>query len=761
MLWTSRRLLAAVGACAVLGLMGLYADDDRLKHLLDRFNQLDADQDGRLTSQELNHPRLLKLFDRDRDGVVTRDEVTVVGREKTLAEIQAVANGEDAPTAKTDDASVREAPKPLAPKERHIGRFVPDLGFVDLRGREHRLSDYQKSPALVLAFTSTSCPLSKKYLPSLARLARDYADQGVTFILVNPLPRESRADIDAAVAAAGYTGPYVHDADGSLTAALGAEATTDAIVLDAARTVAYHGAVDDQYGFGYALDAPRRRYLADALAAAVAGRTPAVAATTAPGCSLTSKAQPTTAGDVTYHNRISRLMQTHCEECHRAGGVGPFALSTAEDLADHADMVRRVVERGTMPPWFAAKPPADEATPWINDRALPAEDKADLLAWLKNGRPLGDAQDAPRPRQYVDGWQIGQPDVVFRLPHPVSVKAEGTMPYQDLIVETNLDEDRWVQAMEVRPTARDVVHHVLVFVQDGPNGRGEEDDERHGFFGIYVPGNAQLVYPPGFAKFLPKGAKLRFQMHYTPNGKATTDQTELGMIFAKAPPQHEVRVAGIVNTRLNIPPGADNHLETATLPVSLNVRLLGFAPHMHLRGKAFRYEATLPDGARQTLLDIPRYDFNWQLLYRYADPPALPAGSKLQITGWFDNSANNPANPDPQATVKWGPQTFDEMLLGYVEFYIPDAEPGGGPRLIPRREPRRRPAIDPETVFKQLDADKNDRLSLEEVRKLADIVPQLKERPEALPRLFERLDSDRDGQLTREEYERVRQLRGE
>ena len=242
------------------------------------------------------------------------------------------------------------------------------------------------------------------------------------------------------------------------------------------------------------------------------------------------------ATELTYHNRISRIVQQHCIECHREGGVAPFALDTYEDLVAHAGMVEQVVERGIMPPWFAAQAKPDGETgevytPWANDRSLAEAEKQELLAWIAGGKPEGDRRDAPQPRQFVEDWLIGEPDAVFQFSEPVPVKVTGVMPYQYVTVETNPPEDQWVQAIEVQPGER----------------------------GVYVPGNSTLVYPDGFAKRLPKAAKLRFQMHYTPNGTATTDRTRIGLIWAKQPQQHEVRVAGIVNTRIRIPPGADNH----------------------------------------------------------------------------------------------------------------------------------------------------------------------------------------------------------
>ena len=499
----------------------------------------------------------------------------------------------------------------------------------------------------------------------------------------------------AAAAQFGERAMYVHDPECRLASAVGATSTTDVIVITSDRTIAYHGAVDDQYGFGYSLDAPRTRYLADALAAIRAGDEPLIAATEAPGCVLDVPQDSPPANNLTYHGRISRIVARHCVECHHDGGAGPFPLDTFDDLVAHAAMVREVVERGVMPPWFAVEPPADTETgrvhtPWANDRSLAGSEKADLVAWLTGGRPEGDPNEALAPRRYPEGgWQIGTPDDIFEFAEPVAVKATGVMPYQTVIVDTHLSEDRWVRAIEVQPGDSNVVHHALIHLAGSEEQPGDPRDaaaeERGGFWGEYVPGQNMLVYPDGFAKKLPKGARLKFQMHYTPNGTATKDRTRVGVIYASEPPRHEVRVAGIVNPRISIPPGAADHREEASLKLPYDATIMGFLPHLHVRGKACRYEVIRSDGARTTLLDIPRYDFNWQLLYRYAEPLALTAGDRLVFTAWYDNSEGNPANPDPTKTVRWGPQTFDEMHLGYVEYFVPGLPPNASAPGLRRR----------------------------------------------------------------------------
>ncbi len=690
-----RRLSVLIGVVLVAGWCATAARRTDAQGTIEtRFEKLDGNGDGTVTSDELPASLVFERLDLDGDGAITKNEAVKAVRGGALgnvrntvggtAPIGSTRSGDEAGGPATSEFSVREGPKPVRPGDHGIGRRVDNVTFTDLTGLPRSLAGGVDGGLVVVAMTSTSCPLSRKYVPRLKELAESAGD-GITWFLVNPVATDKPADMQAAAARLAGLAAYVHDPEGRLAAAVGALTTTDVVVLGPDRTIVYHGAIDDQYGFGYSIDAPRRTYLADALAAIRAGEDPLVAATEAPGCALDVPGGKPPVTDVTYHGRISRIVERHCVECHRDGGAGPFALDSYDDLVAHAAMIREVIDRGTMPPWFAAPTPPDDETgrvhtPWANDRSLAAADKRDLLEWLSGGRPAGNPGDALKPRVYPAGWQIGTPDAVFEFAEPVAVKATGVMPYQNVIVETNLPEDRWVKAIEVQPGDRNVVHHALIHLagadEQGSDPRDAAAEERGGFWGEYVPGQNTLVYPDGFAKRLPKGSRLRFQMHYTPNGTATTDRTRVGVIYAKEPPQHEVRVSGIVNARISIPPGAANHREEASLRLPFDATIMGFLPHLHVRGKACRYDLVRGDGARTTLLDIPRYDFNWQLLYRLHEPLALAAGDTLVFTAWYDNSAGNPANPDPTKTVRWGPQTYDEMHLGYVEYYVPGVPAG-------------------------------------------------------------------------------------
>jgi mono/diheme cytochrome c family protein len=371
---------------------------------------------------------------------------------------------------------------------------------------------------------------------------------------------------------------------------------------------------------------------------------------------------------VDYHADVSRLMQKHCIQCHRENGGAPFSLESFEDVEANAPMIQEVIRRGTMPPWFAA-PEADGAeSQWVNDPTLPEADKVTMAAWIKSGRPEGDVADGPESLTFPDGWNIGKPDAVYKA-REVNVKATGVMPYEYLVIQTDEDSDRWVQSVQIRPSRPEVVHHVLVMMV--PPGKSARDLNGIDYWAAYAPGNGTHIYADGYGRKLPKGSKLVLSMHYTPNGVATVDKTEIAVQFTKKAPKFEVRTASLVNTDFTIPPGADNHKITATVKLPRDIKILGYFPHSHLRGKAARFEVISRTGESDILLDVPGYDFNWQLFYEYSKPKSIRRGSTLKYTAWYDNSENNPANPDPKQAVYWGEQTFDEMHLGYVEFFIP------------------------------------------------------------------------------------------
>ena len=636
---------------------------------------LDANGDGKITREESAGAQWFNRVDINDDAVIDAAELVIVKKIVARAGAAGTRGMPSAmpPITPEDLKKITSGPEILKPGDVGIGRMIVDAPFTDLAGKAHRLSELKSHKGVVIAMTSATCPVSKRYLPSLAKLEKDLAEKGLVLLLVNPFGSETSEEINAQIASHAFTSPYIHDKEKTLTAALQAHTTTEVFLLDATRTLVYRGALDDQYGIDYNLDAPKHRYLDDAIAAFLKGEAPVIAATAAPGCELDLTEVPKlTASPVTYHRDVARILQQNCVTCHRDGGIAPFALDDIEAVKDRAKVIKRVVSEGTMPPWFAALDKGADSSPWANDCSISPRDKADLVAWIDSGdRPLGDASEGPANLTFPAEWSIGTPDLIIPLSRAYDIKADGFMPYQFDVVETTLTEDQWVSAYEVLPTARDVVHHVIIQVHEKGGDARDREEGAGGYWAAYVPGNGSHVYPDGFARKLPAGARVSFQIHYTPSGEAKKDRLRLGLVFAKSPPQYEVKTLAVSDRDLNIPPGDASHMETASRSVPFDIPVTSLMAHMHVRGKAFKYSVTYPDGKQETLLDIPRYDFNWQLRYDLKTPKIIPRGSTLTVTALFDNSAGNKANPDPTKLVKWGSQTVDEMMIGYLEYFVP------------------------------------------------------------------------------------------
>lgn len=529
----------------------------------------------------------------------------------------------------------KQAPSPIDPAKAGIGRAFKGAAVT---------AGLDGVKLLVVAFAGPDCPVSKLYRPKMDRLTKEYAPKGVRILTVS-------SDDKAFV---GLFNPA---------------RTTEAFVLDAKGVLRYRGAVDDQYGIGYAKDAPSKSYLVDAIEALLAGQAPAVAATEAPGCAVESigpAPAPAAAGKVTFQKDVLPVFQKHCVNCHRPGEMGPMSLLKYDKAKASSKQIREVVQKRRMPPWHADGKFGD----WKNDRRL-SEDEIDVLSkWVDGGAPEGDPQDAPAPRTFTEGWQIGKPDTVFQLAYKEKVPAEGTIPYRTQYVKSGLKEDRWAQAVEIRPGAKQVVHHILVFVMYPLNRMKEQPklDGLNNYLGIYVPGESPTWYPEGAGKLVPAGSLIIFEIHYTANGQEAEDLSSIGIIWAKEPPKREVLTKSATNTKIRIPAGAADFPQEATLTFDSDATLLSLLPHLHVRGKSFKYVMISPDGTEEVLLDVPHYDFNWQTSYLFREPKPVKKGTRIRAFARFDNSKDNPFNPDPTKEVRWGQQTWEEMLVGYVDF---------------------------------------------------------------------------------------------
>jgi len=378
----------------------------------------------------------------------------------------------------------------------------------------------------------------------------------------------------------------------------------------------------------------------------------------------------------TYTKDVAQILFNRCVECHRTGEIAPMSLLSYQEVRPWAKSIRqRVVER-SMPPW-SADPHVGK---FANDPSLSQKEIDAIVSWVDAGAPKGDDKDMPPTPKFTDGWTIGKPDVVLAMQEEHAVPADGTVPYLYFTIPTNFTEDKWVQAIEIRPGNRKVVHHVIAFVQEpGASGRrgggagGSEAQGGRGQLGGITPNKTGIVFGPGTARLIKAGSSIVFQMHYTTNGEATKDRTSIGILFAKQPPIKTLVTGNAMNARFAIPPGDGNHEVKSTTTFKEDVHLTSFMPHMHFRGKDFIYTAVYPDGRSEVLLNVPKYDFNWQLTYIPDKPIALPKGTRLDCVAHFDNSTKNKYNPDPSKEVRWGDQTWEEMMIGWYT-YTRDAE---------------------------------------------------------------------------------------
>ena len=395
----------------------------------------------------------------------------------------------------------------------------------------------------------------------------------------------------------------------------------------------------------------------------------------------------------TFTKDVAPILYEHCATCHRAGEIGPMPLLTYQDARPWAKAIRGVVAQGKMPPWHATQ----ERGVFSNDRRLSEKDRATLLAWADAGAPQGNPKDLPALPKFSEGWEIGTPDVVLPMAKAFTVKPEGTIQYQYFEIPTNFTEDKWIQSIEVRPGVRSVVHHVLVFCRepgDKPlapaafklvvpkmpfSGIG---GKAGALIATTAPGTNAMTFPMGSAVKIKAGSILTLQVHYTANGKDAVDTTSVGLIFAKEPPRHEMINSAFINPSFTLPAGDANKEVDSAIEFTQDVHIWALFPHTHLRGKSWEYRMVYPDGHSEVVLSVPNYDFSWQTYYEFTTPLAAPKGARLEAVAHYDNSPNNPSNPDAKVDVHWGEQTWQEMQYSGITYAV-DEKPtestaGGG-----------------------------------------------------------------------------------
>jgi hypothetical protein len=375
---------------------------------------------------------------------------------------------------------------------------------------------------------------------------------------------------------------------------------------------------------------------------------------------VTAAAQP-----VTFYKDVLPILQNRCQECHRQGQAAPMAFTTYQETRPWAKAIRQAVLTKKMPPWFG-DPCCGK---FSNDRSLSKPEIETLARWAEAGAPKGSDADAPQPRVWTEGWNIPRPDLVVSPLQSFRVPAKGAVEYQYFIPGQRFTEDKWVSAVEVRPGNASVVHHAVVYIRE-PGDTWTRGPTKADILAVYAPGTAPDVFLPGMAKFIPAGADLIVEIHYTPNGKAAEDRTRIGMVFAKAPPAQRVLTLQMNQNTFRIPAGQRDYRVSVWGTLPNDALLLALFPHMHLRGKAFEFTRILSNGVPETLLNVSPYDFHWQLWYRLAEPILLKKGTRLNWIATYDNSAANPRNPDPTADVTYGFQSWEEMMIGFFDVAV-------------------------------------------------------------------------------------------
>jgi len=385
--------------------------------------------------------------------------------------------------------------------------------------------------------------------------------------------------------------------------------------------------------------------------------------------SLAAFAATTAPEKPTFANDVAPILFERCVSCHRPGEAAPMSFTSYQLVRPWVKAIRDQVVARSMPVWLADP----HSGSFKNDRRLSQVEIDTIVNWVATGAPEGDPKRTPPPPSFAEGWQIGKPDVVIDMGRDYDVPAKAVVPYQYFVVPTNFTEDKWIEAAEIRTTNRATVHHIIVYLQEP--GKPAAGSDGMGLLVGYGPGEQPMIFEPGTARLIKAGTSLRFQVHYTPNGTAYTDRSYVGLRFAKAPVKYASGTGQAVSFSLKIPPGDSNYETKSSWTAMTDTQIIDLMPHMHVRGKDFKYTITYPDGRQEVLLNVPRYDFNWQLKYDLKEVLNVPKGTRIDCVAHFDNSPNNKYNPDPTKEVHWGDQTWEEMMIGFFTFIVPVAPP--------------------------------------------------------------------------------------
>ncbi len=564
---------------------------------------------------------------------------------------------------------------------------VENFALLDHQGRYRELYRQGAASAVVLYVYGRGCPITRAALPELHALADDFAGRGVTVWLIDANPQDDRAALEEEAAAWKISLPILLDESQLVQRALGLERTAEALVIDPSSwTIVHRGALSDRLDYEVQRAKASRRPVAEALEALLTQRATAAepsatgndvgrrdsaalaAIEPAPvkGC-LISQLDAAHVPD--YATEVAPILIDHCLACHRPQGVAPWEMSDHEMVRGWSSMIREVVRTRRMPPWHADP----HVGAFANDLGLSPAQVSALVRWVEAGAPRGSGEDPlPAAAQPPEtSWTMGEPDLVLEGPEQV-IPAAGLLPYRYVDLEippaVHAAGPLWVSAVDLRPSNRPVLHHALAHVIYPPDHPRSAEHWQNEMFAGYSPGLVNHPFPDGTGRTVPRGATIRVELHYITTGREEIDAPQLGIYFADQAPRYELHTRGPAQTQLDIPPGEVDHEVETSMTISEDAMLYALLPHMHYRGSRVRYEAIFPDGAREVLLSVPNYRFTWQRYYVLAEPRPIPAGTEIVVRGAFDNSPQNPWNPDPTARVHWGPQSSDEMFIGYLHF---------------------------------------------------------------------------------------------
>jgi thiol-disulfide isomerase/thioredoxin len=549
-----------------------------------------------------------------------------------------------------------------------IGSVIEDLQFKDIRAVSRNLADLGEHKAYVFMFSTTDCPIVKRTLPKVVELYKKLKERDVVFVSVNVGANDSIRD--AASQAIEFDAPFyfVKDYDLSCVRALGVRRTPEFVVLDSEHRLRYRGHFDDQIRIGGTRPMPSRADLEQALEEVIGGKSVSVSETTVDGCLITAPAAPAKDSAITFHRDIAPILFNRCVNCHRSGTAAPFALIEFDEVVANKEMIREVVRDETMPPWYAHR----DSGRFQNDCSLSSTEKQTILDWIASGCKQGSQGDSPPvPQPPATDWRIGTPDLILTMLEQHTVPATGFVPYRYAVLPHLFFGETWVEAFEIRPENPSVVHHCNMAYVTG-DGAGEDT-----FITGYVPGGQPMDlshFPGGVGYRIPAGSGLGLQIHYTTTGKVEKSRIQVGLRFPRNTVTKQLRYFVLDPRGWQIPPHEPAFQMRDSHKLKHEANLLGLFTHMHVRGRDMTFRAKFGDDRQETLLQIPNYNFEWQLGYEIeSGTKILPKGTVIEAVAHFDNSDFNPYNPDPTKAVVYGPQTVDEMFNGYV-FYVDNNE---------------------------------------------------------------------------------------